>query len=395
VPRRDVRRAAGCWTCQTSSSYTCSKRWLDGFLHSLGHRHRLRIHPGLEAVNVVEDVFFGGARKNRFVALLPKPARELATRFALKRCIARWRGFVYATKVQELMGASSAYDIEQQLHEIQQAKRPAKARETFDPQKRPRVFDRLLRIGEPDIHNALTKKTPNGKFCSLVPDPDGELKTILDEPIWRLLDPTPLSAREIDAIERRLAGRRKRKPLPAPETGNWWNRCQALMAYEWLPEHGALPDAGLVALSDVLLEIHRARHSRNYARYIIATLAAADMTYLARMTILDIDEMTSVPGFEDFSLHEYICWAFGTVMLPGSSDGDWKAAREELYRDGIVFRKVGEYGDLCYYEAVVFFGVESPNKSASVLGWDTLSRDEGVEEEGNGYAQVAEGMHSE
>ena len=126
-------------------------------------------------MNVAENVFFGGGHKERTVILkLPFPMRPFPTHFDIKRCIARWKGLVYASKVKQLMAAESAYAIERQLHEIKQAQLPAKKREEFNPQKRPRVFDRLLRTGEPDIELALDRSTANGQFCALVPDPQGE-----------------------------------------------------------------------------------------------------------------------------------------------------------------------------------------------------------------------------
>lgn len=130
---------------------------------------------------------------NAFAAALDLPVLHLLgpcddavlTRRKASRQLERWQTKALARALLDAWRVTTAYQLEKELVALE----PSMA----FPDQRPRLFDRMLSKGEPGISKAIAKTGSLsgvwvGKALSRAPN----ALDILSDPVWRLLDPTPM-----------------------------------------------------------------------------------------------------------------------------------------------------------------------------------------------------------
>lgn len=105
-----------------------------------------------------------------------------------RRAIERWQTKAFVQAALDAFCVKSTYGLEQLL-----MKEDTKL---VFPDDRPRLFDRMAHLGEPAVAKQiamLDKESASAKWLRRLLERTPTVRAVLEEPIWRLLDPTPLS----------------------------------------------------------------------------------------------------------------------------------------------------------------------------------------------------------
>lgn len=121
-----------------------------------------------------------------FPLLCRDGADTIPNRREVKQRIGRWRSRAFFNAALKAFGVETAYGIEEQL---------LKSSDQQFPFERPRLFDRL-REGEPSLHSSYDFSATQSKTASFwineAIQTKPELQEVLDDPLWTLLDPSPI-----------------------------------------------------------------------------------------------------------------------------------------------------------------------------------------------------------
>jgi hypothetical protein len=243
-----------------------------------------------------------------------------------RRWISRWRAATYAHSALLATKASSGFALE----------KSAGAAEAGAPG---RLLYRMLRSGEPDIVRAIDRGTAAGQWLLSVDDPDGLIKDVLTDPLWRLLDPTPISDDELDRIEEANKARRQWPlDLPPVTSGLWHTRSSRLQNYaRWHDPREGVRNQRWVGLVIVLIELRRGLNSGDLPRYYQALHTALEFSCfpddspqfrLAQPYVINKVKV-------HFTVHDHLQYNFGRLYTE-MRDAAWERYADEL-GDGMAF----------------------------------------------------------
>ena len=243
-----------------------------------------------------------------------------------RRWISRWRTATYAHCVLLATNAPSGFALE----------KSGGAAEAGAPG---RLLYRMLRSGEPDVVRSIERGSAAGRWLQSVYDPDGLINDVLTDPLWRLLDPTPISDDELDRIEEQNKARRQwALDLPPATSGLWHTRSYRLRGYaRWHDPKQGVRNQRWVGLVIVLIELRRGLNSGDLPRYYLALHTALefccwpDDSPQFRLSQPYVINKTKV----HFTFHDHLQYNFGRLYTE-MRDSAWERYADEL-GDGVVF----------------------------------------------------------
>jgi hypothetical protein len=273
----------------------------------------------------------------------------------VERFIARWTSCVYAMRALKLMNVGGTRKLERELHDLVQFSKPEEQRLPFDSLHPPRRFERMLKIGCPDIRKEIRLKTAFGRACNFIPDPLAELPSLIVAPFWRVLDPVHIPSDELRLIQALLEDSRARKPVSDPGMSSWRARGFWLTKFEAGPwEDGVdLHEDAFVCITDALVELHLARNDQNLAWYATALQAVLELCGSTNNWILR--RLAEPVGVNEIGLEQYIRWAFGVLRVPSSTENKWRETVERERLDGVELVLKDSSGGVERYEALINF----------------------------------------
>lgn len=269
-----------------------------------------------------------GGQDERCVELVSPEPDELAVEATdWRRWIARWRTAAYAHCALHITEARSGHALER-ANGASTAGAPS------------RLLYRMLRSGEPDIARSFERGAAAAKWLQKLDDPDGSLIAVLDDPIWRLLDPTPLSDADLDKFGDENKALWKRPfELPPVESGLWHTRASQLRGFcrSYELDEG-VRNQRWVGLAATLIELRRALNSGDLPRYCLAFHTATEFSYFPDSSLqFRLTQRYFVRKREiHFTVHDHLMHNFGRVFVD-MRDAAWERYSEEL-GEGVVFR---------------------------------------------------------
>lgn len=219
---------------------------------------------------------FNSIRDFEVIELFGSPPGDgFRTPRAVLRQIERWRTQAFALRCIEIAGANNSHEVERLLV-------PHHGR-LASTDRLPRLFYRMVRFGQPSVSRVLQQ--PNSIAYSWVRAAvDRHRATIaaLDEPIWRLLDPTPLSLVEFLRLEDNAIGAsvmetpwlRYRVGIPS-----WLVEIPRTSEHDHQPSHYCVrrgSESSRLGLQETLLAVRKAELSGELLPYYLNLLEALD-----------------------------------------------------------------------------------------------------------------------
>jgi hypothetical protein len=213
---------------------------------------------------------FASKLQIRTVELLaPCPELRLTRIEEARMQIGRWQSKAVAEHCMDGMDARNGYEADRRLLQGNPEK--------MFPFDRPRLLERMAR-GVP----SMTRVTDNTKGLleqafQLVPSG----RNVLQEPIWRLLDPTPLTRPEFSQLELATVGRGMNRDL-----------CKSVDVHLFGVRDECMPDLRVllsrqrsrICLASQLLEMRRAELDGDLMRYLVQLLDICDQLAVAGHT---------------------------------------------------------------------------------------------------------------
>ncbi len=140
---------------------------------------------------------FPHARTSEPIRLIEpiSPAKVSSVR-DVRRAIERWQTRAFIQSAMITLGAQSCYRLEEMVMEIEP--------KLVFPDDRPKLFDRMWSLGQPSITRLLLKldgTRSSARWVNELLIRAPKTKEVIHEPIWRLLDPTPISYVELCELD--------------------------------------------------------------------------------------------------------------------------------------------------------------------------------------------------
>ncbi len=139
------------------------------------------------------NAFFVDRLEPPLTLVRPKGTVHWTSTRAVARAIARWQTKAFVQSAMSTLGVQNPYQLERLLMKGDS--------ELMFPEDRPHLFDRMEKLGSPSIARQLAnlkgKHDQCQKWLEKLFTLHPSASRVLEEPIWRLLDPKPLSYVEL------------------------------------------------------------------------------------------------------------------------------------------------------------------------------------------------------